>query len=107
MPRGRRPKHRGCEVREELIWRIAPTPFDRDLVGKARAVAAELGGREEAITSGALHDAAEVARVIPAAMMFVASIGGLSHAREEDTSDSDLARGITAYAGVAERALSA
>ena len=30
-------------------------------------------------------------------MMFVASIGGISHAREEDTSDADLARGITAY----------
>ena len=87
-------KHRGCEVREELIWRIAPTPFDHNLVGHASAVAAELGGRETPITSGALHDAAEVARVIPAAMLFVPSIGGLSHTHEEDTSDSDLARGI-------------
>ena len=42
-------KHRGCELREELIWRIAPTPFDPDLVGTRVAVAAELGGREDAI----------------------------------------------------------
>jgi N-carbamoyl-L-amino-acid hydrolase len=98
-------KRRGCDVREELTWRIAPAPFDPDVVGEALEVAREMGGRREAITSGALHDAAEVARVIPAAMMFVPSIDGLSHTPKEDTADADLAHGITAYAAAAERLL--
>ncbi|CAN5629643.1 Zn-dependent hydrolase [soil metagenome] len=99
-------KHRGCEVREELIWRIAPTPFDPGVVEQAQAVVSELGGRAEPLVSGALHDAAEVASVIPAAMLFVPSIAGISHAREEDTPDADLERGITALALLAEHLLS-
>ena len=35
--------------------------------------------------SGALHDATNVARLMPVAMLFVPSIGGISHAFEEDT----------------------
>ena len=44
-------------------------------------------------SSGALHDAAEMARVLPAAMIFCPSIGGISHAAEENTAEEDLAVG--------------
>ena len=47
--------------------------------------------------SGALHDAAELARRIPVAMIFVASRGGISHAVEEDSDAEDLTAGIDAY----------
>ena len=41
--------------------------------------------------SGALHDAAAVARAgVPAAMLFVQSLRGLSHAPEEDTRPAHL-----------------
>ena len=43
-------------------WRIEPIPFDERLVAAAREAAD--GGA--AIASGALHDAAEMARVLPA-----------------------------------------
>ena len=59
------------------------------------------------MASGALHDAAEVARVLPAAMLFAPSKGGISHAPEEDTDEADLAVAIEAFAELAAQALSA
>ena len=96
---------RGCEMVEEQIWRIEPIPFDPDLVALATAAAVEAGGRTEPLTSGALHDAAEVARVLPAAMMFCASKRGLSHAVEEDTDEADLGVAIEAFGELVNRAI--
>lgn len=93
---------RGCTSREDLIWRIEPTEFDEDLVAQARELT---GGRM--MTSGALHDAAEMAARVPAAMLFVPSIGGISHASEEDTAGVDLREGITAIGKLAQVALGA
>jgi acetylornithine deacetylase/succinyl-diaminopimelate desuccinylase-like protein len=45
------------------------------------------------LVSGAGHDAQEVARRVPAAMIFVPSRGGVSHSPEEWTSDEHLALG--------------
>jgi hydantoinase/carbamoylase family amidase len=96
---------RRCEFETELVWRIEPIPFDEGLVALAQEAVAEAGGRPEPLTSGALHDAAEVARVLPATMVFVPSISGISHAKEEDTSESDLAVGIETFGALANRAL--
>jgi len=98
---------RGCEVASELIWRIEPIPFDPGLVAAARVACREAGGSDRAVTSGALHDAAEVARVLPAAMVFCPSIDGISHAAEEDTAEADLVAGIEAYGALAAQVLSA
>ena len=89
-------EHR-CVLSGEPIWRIEPIPFDPGLVRLASDAVAARGGRAQPLTSGALHDAAEMARRIPAAMIFVPSIGGLSHAREEDTREEDLRTGIEAF----------
>ncbi|MFK7744293.1 MAG: hydantoinase/carbamoylase family amidase [Roseobacter sp.] len=48
--------------------------------------------------SGALHDATNVSRLMPVAMLFVPSIKGISHAFEEDTSETDLALGLQVMA---------
>jgi hydantoinase/carbamoylase family amidase len=96
---------RGCDVATELVWRIHPIPFDEQLVALAQEAASEAGGRAEPLTSGALHDAAEVARVLPAAMVFVPSVGGISHAKEEDTPEADLAVGIGAFGDLVNRVL--
>ena len=66
---------------------------------------AEAAGSDRVLPSGALHDAAEVARVLPAAMVFCPSTGGISHAVEEDTPESDLAAGIEAFGLLANRVL--
>jgi N-carbamoyl-L-amino-acid hydrolase len=57
--------------------------------------------------SGAVHDAQIVARVIPAAMMFVPSIGGISHHWAENTSDEDIVLGARVFADAIETVLKA
>lgn len=42
------------------------------------------------LPSGALHDATNVSRLMPVAMLFAPSIGGRSHCFEEDTDEKDL-----------------
>jgi hydantoinase/carbamoylase family amidase len=75
----------------ERVWHIDPVPFDRELVELARDVC---GG--EAMTSGAIHDAAVMAPIVPTAMLFVPSKRGISHSRAEDTDEADLVAGIGA-----------
>jgi hydantoinase/carbamoylase family amidase len=94
---------RECRSEAEVIWRIDPIPFDDSLVSEARAACAQVSGADRPLTSGALHDAAEVARVLPSAMVFCPSIDGLSHAQQENTSDEDLAAGIEALGLLANR----
>jgi N-carbamoyl-L-amino-acid hydrolase len=52
--------------------------------------------------SGALHDATNVSRLMPVAMLFVPSIGGISHAFEEDTDEADLVTGLRVLAGAVD-----
>ena len=94
---------RDCVLEEELIWRIDPIPFDHGLVEIALEEARAAGGRPEPLTSGALHDAAEVAREVPAAMVFSPSKAGLSHAAAEDTNQADLAVAIEVFGRIVGR----
>ncbi|MGH2924509.1 MAG: Zn-dependent hydrolase [Solirubrobacterales bacterium] len=96
---------RGCELATEEIWRIAPTRFDDGLVSAARRACAEVAGSDRVMTSGALHDAAEVARVRPAAMIFCPSTAGISHAAREDTPEPALATAIEAFGLAVNRVL--
>ena len=100
-------EERRLGVSEDPVWRIEPIPFDPALVGLAREACAAVAGEPAELESGALHDAAEVARVLPAAMMFCPSIGGISHAREENTDEADLAVAIAAFGALADRVLTA
>ena len=51
-------------------------------------------GRWRRMPSGALHDATNVSRLMPVAMLFVPSIGGISHDFAEDTDERDLVAGL-------------
>ncbi|MEO9648428.1 MAG: Zn-dependent hydrolase [Roseobacter sp.] len=51
--------------------------------------------------SGALHDASNVARLMPVSMLFVPSIDGISHAFQEDTQEEDLCAGLEVFAHAA------
>jgi hydantoinase/carbamoylase family amidase len=88
---------RGCEVSEEPIWRIDPIAFDPDLIALAGEACEQVTGTAFELSSGALHDAASMAPHLPTAMVFSPSIGGVSHAPEEDTADSDLRAAIEAF----------
>lgn len=76
---------------------LPPTAMDAKL-RSALEIAAEAiaPGKWRRMPSGALHDATNVARLMPVAMLFVPSIRGISHAFEEDTDEGDLVTGLRA-----------
>jgi hydantoinase/carbamoylase family amidase len=84
-------------VEWERIWRIDPLPFHPQLVDICKAAVTEVAGRVHALPSGPLHDAAEMVRAgVPTAMIFVQSLRGLSHTREEDTRPEHLELAVRA-----------
>jgi hydantoinase/carbamoylase family amidase len=94
-----------CEVEFRHVWSIPPIPFDESLIESARAAVSESGGKDTAIPSGPLHDAAEMARLIPTVMIFSSSSPPLSHTKEEDTPEPDLRVAIEAYGRTVDAAL--
>jgi N-carbamoyl-L-amino-acid hydrolase len=95
----------GCEVAWERIWEIEPIPFDAQLIDIADAVVEDVAGTSRRLPSGPLHDAAEMARVVPTVMLFVKSLGGVSHTKEEDTPAEDLELSVRALDELARRTL--
>lgn len=80
-------------------WALPPTPMDSALVAAlADAAEREEPGAWRFLPSGALHDATNVARVLPSAMVFVPSIGGISHDFAENTDEGDLVAGLRVLA---------
>ncbi len=97
----------GCEVEWEPIWAIEPVPFDAKLTEAAARVLTELTGSAPRLPSGPLHDASEMARVLPTAMLFVRSLGGVSHTKAEDTPVADLALAVRALEALTRHVLAA
>ena len=86
----------GVSVEWERLWQIEPIPFDEDLIALAEEAVNEVAGRSHRLPSGPLHDAAEMARLMPTVMLFVKSLRGLSHTKEEDTPEEDLELSVRA-----------
>jgi N-carbamoyl-L-amino-acid hydrolase len=95
----------GCELELRHLWRIPPIPFDDRLIALARESVVASGGSDAAIPSGPLHDAAEMARLLPTVMIFSKSSPPVSHTPEEDTPEADLRVAIEAYGRTVEGAL--
>lgn len=70
-----------------------PIRFDEAMVGLVESKAGALGLSCRRMPSGAGHDAQFMSYVCPTAMIFVPSVGGLSHCKEEETSPEDCANG--------------
>jgi N-carbamoyl-L-amino-acid hydrolase len=85
------------------LARFEPVQFDERLVRVIEASAMARGHRTRRMTSGAGHDAQMMARVCPAAMIFVPSAGGLSHNPREHTEPADLLRGANVLLDVVRR----
>jgi allantoate deiminase len=95
----------GCEVAWERIWEIEPIPFHAALIDLADAVVEEVAGTSHRLPSGPLHDAAEMARVLPTVMLFVKSLGGVSHTKAEDTPEEELELSVRALYELTRRTL--
>jgi allantoate deiminase len=94
-----------CDVAWERIWEIEPIPFDATLIDLADEVIAAEVGTSHRLPSGPLHDAAEMARRIPTVMLFVKSLGGVSHTNAEDTPEEDLEASVRVLAALTRRVL--
>ena len=95
----------GCTVEFEHIFRIPPMAFHPALLAAARMSVREVEGHDVELPSGALHDASEMAREVPSVMIFSSSIAGLSHTKEEDTSDEHLIMAVDAFHRTCRRAI--
>lgn len=85
------------------ILGLEPVPMDTRLQDAlCRSAETMAPGRWRRMQSGALHDATNVSRLMPAAMLFVPSIDGISHAFDEDTDEADLVTGLKVLAGSIE-----
>jgi beta-ureidopropionase / N-carbamoyl-L-amino-acid hydrolase len=83
----------GVSIRARTLARFDPVAFDPALVALVEQQAQALGCSYQRMPSGAGHDAQMLARVCPTAMIFVPSVGGLSHNVREHTEAADLQRG--------------
>jgi N-carbamoyl-L-amino-acid hydrolase len=90
------------------IWCKPPTIFDAKLVDAVEHATQTIGYSHRRITSGAGHDACNLANVVPAAMIFVPCKDGVSHNELEDATQADCTAGanvlmhtVLALAGVA------
>lgn len=96
-----------CGVAVERIRTGAPARMDarfQDAIEAASAVCA--GGKSERMPSAAGHDAQVLATIMPAAMLFVPSIGGVSHHWTENTADADIVTGAEVFVETCRRLLS-
>src|SRR5690606_28942501 len=73
---------RGAVIEDVLSF--APTAFDAGCVAAVRAAAERCGYRHRDMVSGGGHDACNIARIAPAAMVFCPCVGGVSHTEAED-----------------------
>ena len=87
----------------ETMSESKPAPCDPAMQSALAAAAQKhANGQWQHMPSGAGHDAQYMARVMPAAMLFTPSIGGISHHWSEDTKEEDLALNLRIMADAAE-----
>ncbi|HUC10362.1 MAG TPA: hydantoinase/carbamoylase family amidase [Stellaceae bacterium] len=97
-----------CRVAIEPVARSAPTPMDPGFQASIEAAAEHHApGLHLRMPSAAGHDAAVLAECMPAGMMFIPSLGGVSHHWSEDTGEDDIVLGARVFADAAFRILQA
>ncbi|MBR0967629.1 Zn-dependent hydrolase [Bradyrhizobium diazoefficiens] len=95
-----------CTVTVTKLRTGAPALMDLGFQDAIEAASkAMAGGRSIRMPSGAGHDAQMLATVMPAAMLFVPSIGGISHHWTENTADADIVTGAEVFVDTCRRIL--
>ena len=95
-----------CGVTVERIRTGAPALMNAQFQQAIEAASlAFAGGRFVRMPSGAGHDAQVLATIMPAGMLFVPSIGGISHHWSENTDDADIVTGAEVFVEACRRLL--
>jgi len=87
----------------EVTTRLPPIATDPVLRAELEAATGDCGETALLMPSGAGHDSMILAAHMPAALLFVPSIGGRSHTPEEDTDPADIILGAQVLARAVER----
>lgn len=83
----------GVSISTRKLARFEPVQFDPASIALVEETSRRLGFAVKRMPSGAGHDAQMLARICPAAMIFVPSVGGISHNVKEYTAQPDLEAG--------------
>lgn len=83
----------GLSFEMKMIYNTPPVPMSVELAGVISAVCEEQDVPWMYMPSGAGHDAQAMAQVFPTGMLFVPSVGGLSHCPREFSRNGDLKAG--------------
>lgn len=95
-----------CTVAVERIRTGVPALMDAGFQQAIEAASETFaGGRSIRMPSGAGHDAQVLATIMPAGMLFVPSIGGVSHHWSENTGDADIVTGAEVFVDACRRLL--
>jgi N-carbamoyl-L-amino-acid hydrolase len=95
-----------CSVAVERIRTGAPAMMDASIQQAIETASASLaGGRSLRMPSGAGHDAQILSTIMPSGMLFVPSIGGISHHWTENTDDADIVTGAQVFVEACRRLL--
>src|SRR5215468_7626316 len=95
-----------CAIECVNLSRTPPAPMEERLLEALdEAAEAHAPGHHMRMPSGAGHDAQILAQRLPAAMLFVPSIGGISHHFAENTADGDIVLGCQVFADAAAKIL--
>lgn len=87
------------EVEVSPVARWEPSHLDQGVSNAIERAAAALGLTTERLPSGAGHDAQALASVTPSGMIFVPSVGGVSHDPSELTPWEDVVNGANVLLG--------
>jgi N-carbamoyl-L-amino-acid hydrolase len=86
-------KQEDVVITSRVLARFEPVVFDPQVVELVENIATQQGNTVSRLPSGAGHDAQMLARICPAAMIFVPSMNGISHNPTEFTSPEELEAG--------------
>jgi N-carbamoyl-L-amino-acid hydrolase len=86
-------KEEGLQIESRKLARFEPVVFAPEMIARVEKTARALGLSVERLPSGAGHDAQMLAPLCPTGMVFVPSVGGLSHNTEEFTKSEDIEAG--------------
>ena len=78
----------------EVDVALTPAPTDKRMRRIIAEAAQSLDLTHNLMPSGAGHDAQHMTRIAPTGMIFVPSVGGISHSPKEYTSPEDMANGV-------------
>jgi N-carbamoyl-L-amino-acid hydrolase len=97
----------GCSVEVKRIRTGKPAMMDKRFQRAIEKAASDVAdGKSVSMPSGAGHDAQILAAIMPAGMLFVPSIGGISHHWSENTDDADIVSGAEVFVETCRQLLS-